>query len=449
MDVVELLDLSGLKGKYSDYGAEAYHPGMLLKLIFYGVATGIRSSRKLARLSAFDVRGIMLCGGLRPAWRTIARFIKDNQDEVEDLFRQILKICKELGMVGFGHLTLDGTKVRAAASKKKNKTMDHLEKDLAKLKEEIGKALAEIQANDELETDDAELPEELKDKAKRKKKIEQAIAELKARKKDDSKATPRHNATDPDSRLMKTSRDGYQQCYNHQITVDTKEMVITAYGTSQDASDINLMQPTLKASEANAGEKHEAVSGDTGYFTGDNLDYLKREEIDGYICPEREAGDYHKSKFRYDGERDLYICPAGRGLSYAETKIKQDDKIVRVYSGECAGCPHQKVCVKSKTGNRQVERDRYDHLREEMRAKLQTEQGKEMYGRRKETVEPVIGQLKMRENFTQHYRKGLEAVDAEYGLVCLAHNIKRIWHMFKDCQGARAALNGLAAQGCG
>jgi len=440
-DVVDMLDLSGIKGKYSDYGAEAYHPGMLLKLVLYGVATGNRSSRRLARLGAFDVRGIMLCGGLRPAWRTISRFISDNYGEVRDLFCQVLKICMELGLVGFGHLTLDGTKVKAAASKSKNKTMDRLEKDLAKLKEEISKALAEIPANDEQETDD-ELPEELKDKAERKARIEQAIAVLKARKKEDpdSRATPRYNETDPDSRLMKTSRNGYQQCYNHQIAVDTENLVVTAYGTSHEASDINQMQPVLKASETNTGKKHEAVSADTGYFDGGNLDYLKREEIDGYICPEREAGVYHKSKFSYDEERDLYVCPAGRELGYVETKAKQEGKQVRVYSGDCAGCPHQKACVKSKTGNRHVERDQYDPLREEMRAKLQTSYGKDTYGKRKETVEPVIGQIKMREDFTQHYRKGREAADAEYGLVCMAHNLKRIWHRCGDYQGTRKAM---------
>jgi transposase len=448
-EVVDMLDLSGIKGKYSDYGTNGYHPGMLLKLVLYGVATGHRSSRKLARLAAFDVRGIMLCGGLRPAWRTINRFIADNYDEVRDLFCQVLKICKELGLVGFGHLAIDGTKVKAAASKNKNKTIDRLEKDLAKLKEEIGRALTEIRANDEQENDD-ELPQELKDKAKRKKKIEQAIIELKARQQEesDSKAELRHNETDPDSRLMRTSRNGYQQCYNHQVAVDTETNVITAYGTSQDASDINQMQPTLKASEANTGQKHKAASADTGYFSGENLDYLKKEEIDGHVCPEREAGAYHKSKFVYNEECDLYVCPAGRELSYVETKKKQAGKAVRIYSGDCSGCPHQKACVKSKTGNRQVERDQYDHLREEMREKLKTDRGKTVYGRRKETVEPVIGQLKMRQDFTQHHRKGLKAAGAEFGLICLAHNLKRIWHKYKDCQGARAALNVLVALEC-
>ena len=277
-EVVDMLDLSGIKGKYSDYGTDAYHPGMLLKLVLYGVATGNRSSRKLARLAAFDVRGIMLCGGLRPAWRTINRFISDNYDEVLGLFCQVVKICDGLGMVGFGHLTVDGTKVKAAASKSKNKTLDSLEKDLAKLEKEIGEALAEIRANDEQETD-VELPDELKDKVKRHEKMEQAAAELKARKKEDpdSKATPRYNMTDPDSRLMKTSRNGYQQCYNHQIAVDTENMVITAYGTSHEGSDINQMPAVLETSEANTGRKHEAVSADTGYFAGESLDYLKRE----------------------------------------------------------------------------------------------------------------------------------------------------------------------------
>lgn len=450
LEVVDRLNLTALIERYSNHGVEGYHPALLLKLICFGVAIGVRSSRKLATLCTMDVRGLMLCGGLHPAWRTIARFIQDNQDVVPGLFCQVVKICNDLGMVGFKHLSLDGTKVKAAASKNKNRTADGLERDLAKLRDQVSKALAEILENDEQETDEG-MPEDLRDPQKRIKKIEKAIADMKAReaeKKAESKAEAKYNMTDPESRLMRTSKDGYQQCYNHQIAVDEKEMVITAYGTSQDASDINLLQQTVEASQANSGRKHEQLTVDTGYFSGENLEYLQKEEIDGYVCPEHDTGRFHKSKFRYDQERDLYVCPAGRELIFTKTKPKGRDKEVRLYCGDCTDCPHNKDCVKSKSGHRQVERDRYDDLREAMRAKMRTESAQEVYRRRKELVEPVIGQLKTRANFDRHLRKGQKAADAEIGLVCLVHNIKRIWHKYKDYQGVMAALNGLAAQGC-
>lgn len=452
MELVDRLDLKVLTEKYSDLGVEGYHPGLLLKILLFGIAIGVRSSRKLATLAAMDVRGIMLCGGLRPAWRTIARFIRENQAEVKNLFCQVVKICDDLGMIGFRHLSLDGTKVKAAASKRKNKTADSLARDITRLKDQVGKALDEILENDETETDD-ELPEGLRDRETRIKKIEQAIADLKAReeakKKAKSTEKQRHNPTDPESRLMKTSRDGYQQCYNHQIAVDEDEMVITAYGTSQDYSDIEQMIEIVESSKANTGKKHEKLTADTGYFSGENLEYLQEEGIDGHVCPERKAaGRFHRSKFHYDAEHDLYVCPANRELAFVGTKDKGRGKQVRIYTGDCGGCPHRKDCVKSKSGRRQVERDRFERLREAMKAKMQTEPAHEVYRRRKELVEPVIGQLKMCEGLDRHLRNGLKAADAEIGLACLVHNIKRIWHKYKDYQGARVALNGLTAQGC-
>jgi transposase len=440
VDVVEKLDLKSIIDKYSYYGTDGYHPEMLLKLILYGVATGVRSSRKLARLASYDVRGIMLCGGQRPGWRTINRFIANHSENVHELFNQVLKICKSLGMVGFGHLAIDGTKVNASASKDKNKTIEGLEKSLARLDKEIQEALDQIQTNDQLEKDE-EIPQEIQDQKTRREKIEEALNELKKRDQTDSKATPRHNRADPDSRLMNTRRNGYQQCYNNQIAVDDKNYVITACLTTQDGSDIHQMIPLLQASEANTGQKHEAVSADTGYFTGENLQYVQDQNIEGYICPEHDAGSYHKSKFKYDDVRDIYICPAGRELAYIGSKRKAKGKIIRMYFGDCTGCPNREKCVKSKTGNRQVERDGYDNIREEMRQKLKTDEGKSQYGKRKTIVEPVIGQIKTLENFRQHLRRGLAGAEAELGMVCIGHNIKRIWHYLLKCQVYRKAVS--------
>jgi transposase len=387
LEVTDRLDVSKITNQYSFLGTNAYHPRMLLKLIFYGIGTGNRSSRKIARLAAIDLGGMMLCGGQRPSWRTIARFIKDNQNQVHDLFLQVLQLCIKLGMVNFGHLSLDGTKIKANASKHSAMSAGRMKKEVADLAEEIAKAFEELRNNDIQETQQFgdktsdELPDDLQRKQERLEKLNQALNELENRAKDKGKeleAKDQYNFTDPESQIVTTRKDGTQQSYNHQIMVDSQERVITAYTTSSTPNDMNQMDPTLKENKANTGKNPEKLSADTGYFSGPNLEQLKNEMIDGYVCPEKKVGDFDKANFEYDSERDVYICPNHRELRCIYKPKPKADGTVNdsLYSGDCTGCPLQNKCTKSKTGNRIVRRDQYEPLREEIRAKLQTEVGK-------------------------------------------------------------------------
>jgi transposase len=448
LEVVDRLDINKIADKYSDSGATGFHPQMLLKLIFYGIATGNRSSRKIARLAIKDLGGMMLSGGKAVSWRTIARFIQNNQDEVHDLFVQVLDICVSLGMVSFGHLSIDGTKINASASKSKTTTVKKLNQKQEQLNLEIAEALEEIKTNDLTETEkygsgtSDNLPKEIQQKQHRIKKIEQVLTELGNRAKKEGrklKDDDQYNYTDQESRLMHTSKNGYQQCFNHQIAVDSQERVITAYNTSNDSSDINQLAPTLEESTANTGKNHEKLTADAGYFSGENLE-LTQGNIDAYICPERNVGKYHKLKFKYDEKLDLYICPQGRELIYHQNKLKGKGKKVRLYWGDCSGCPHKSDCTDSKSGKRTIERDKYDPLRTQMRDKMQTDNAKEIFSHRKELPEPVFGQIKQQQQFRQHNYRGLDKTSNEFGLACLAFNIKRIWHKYKNFQGTRAAL---------
>lgn len=453
LEIVDRLDVTKITVRYSDIGTDAFDPRLLLKLIFYGVATGNRSSRKIARLALKDLGGMMLCGVDHPSWRTVARFIQNNQNEVSNLFVQVLQICISLGMVSFGHLSLDGTKIKADASKFQYMTAAKMQKKVAELTAEIEQAFQEITTNDVLEnqqygekTADV-LPKEISEKKERIEKLNYALNELKTRAKAKGEAVKpgdQYNFSDPDSRPMKTSRSGIQQCYNHQIIVDSQERVITAYTTSSESSDAEQLKPTLEESKTNTGKNPEKLSSDTGYFSGTNLAVIVEENIDGYICPERKIGVYHKLNFKYDSQQDLYICPDGRELKYFSKNVKTGGKRVKLYSGDCSGCPHQSKCTKAKSGNRQVERDDYDSLRERMRAKFETESAKEIYSHRKELPEPVFGQIKQQQNFHQHLYKGLKPANNEFGLACLVYNIKRIWHKYNDYQGTRDALDKLS-----
>ncbi len=456
MEVVDRLDVTIIANKYSNKGCDGFHPTLLLKLIFYGVAIGSRSSRKIARLASKDIGGIMLAGGQRPSWRTIARFLKTNEAEVKCLFQQVLELCITLEMVSFGQFSLDGTKIKANAPKGGIKA-EVIEKRIADLKVEIANAIGEIKTNDQTEstlfgesTPD-ELPKEIGSKLERLKKLEQAIDELQKRaesKGEQLKQAERYNFVDPDSRLMKTSRNSYQQSYNHQVIVDKKEQIIVAYTTSQEASDSEQLLPTLEESKANVKREPETFTADTGYFSGKNLAYLETTKIDAYICPPQEERTYHKDNFVYDAERDLYICPGKRELTFRYQRKKRKDTIVRVYWGDCSGCAYFQDCIKSKTGKRQIERSQYDPLREKMKAKHQTERGKEIYSHRKELSEPVFGQIKQQLNFQQHLKRGLNSVTHEFGLACLVHNLKRIWHKFTNYQDLKLALENVSQKRC-
>lgn len=457
MEVVDRLEVSSITQKYSSKGCDGFHPTLLLKLIFYGVATGNRSSRKIARLAGKDIGGIMLSGGKKPSWRTVARFLKTNENEVKNLFLQVLQLCITLEMVSFGQFSLDGTKIKANAFKSGSIKAEVIEKRITELNTEIEQALSEVKANDQTEnvqygesTPD-QLPQEISSKQKRLEKLDHALTELKARaaaKGEKLQPDDRYNFVDPDSRLMKTGRNGYQQCYNHQAMVDEKERVIVAYTTTQEVSDIEQLQPMIEKSKSNTGQNPEILTADTGYFSGKNLASLKGSPIDAYICPEQEVGDYHKDKFTYDADHDLYICPGKRELIYRATRKKRGDTIVRQYWGDCTGCPHCSKCIKSKTGKRQIERDQHDLLRESMRAKFQTDKAKEIFSRRKELSEPVFGQIKQQQNLGQHLRRGLNSCSNEFGLACLVYNIKRIWHKYKNYQGTKNALENMDRKIC-
>jgi hypothetical protein len=328
-----------------------------------------------------------------------------------------------------------------------------MKKEVADLTEEIAKAFEELRTNDIQETQQFgeqtsdDLPKELSHKQERLKKLNHALNELEERATaQDKELDPKdqYNFTDSESRIMTTRKDGSQQCYNHQIVVDSQERVITAYTTSQASNDVEQLKPTLEESKANTGRNPEKLTADTGYFSGTNLADLTNENIDGYICPEKKASEYDKTKFLYDSKRDVYICPNQRELACFWKKVQDDQIIDSKYSGDCTGCPHQGKCTNSKTGTRIITRNQYDALREKMRAKFETEEGQSIYSHRKELTEPVFGQIKQQQAFHQHLRRGLKEANDEFGLACLVYNIKRIWHKYANCQGARKALNGIS-----
>lgn len=417
MDVVNELDLSAIYQSYdsSKGGQPPFAPKMMTSLLLYAYCVGIPSSRKIEKATYYQIPFRVISADQHPDHDTIAEFRKRHLKALSGLFVQALLLCREVGLVKLGHVSLDGTKVKANASKHKAMSYGRMEKKAEELEGEVKRLLSEAQAVDDAE--DArygkdqhgdELPKELRFKQNRLRKIKEAMKSIEA----DSKAEaegkreeirlkeqalekegrkrkgkkPRdpsdkpepkaqRNFTDPESRIMKDGASkSFEQAYNCQAAVDEESQIIVATNVTQQANDKQQLEPLVEEIKKNTdGETPEKLSGDSGYFSESNVEYLEGEGVDGYIATNRQKhGDVP----------------------------------------ELAGCGRI-----AKDATKQ----------ERMTRKLRTKKGRETYSKRKQIVEPVFGQIKETRGFRRFLLRGLENVSAEWDLICLTHNLLKLF----------------------
>jgi transposase len=409
-DVVDSLDLSAIINTYKhkdERGYPAYHPAMMLKILIYGYSRGIYSSRKISAACEDDVAFRVLSSNQHPDHDSITRFRRKHLEEFKNLFLQVLELAEEAGLVKLGHVSLDGSKIKANASKNKAMSYGRMIETEKRLKQEIAE-FTKLADQTDAEEDRKygkgkrgdELPEELSRRETRLKKIQEAKAALEARaleqaeaerkeKNDNDHSEPpvdadnknikpddktQRNFTDPESRIMRDGRSkSFEQCYNVQTVVDDTAQIIVAADVTQEGNDKKQLLPMTKQIKANTGELPQILSADAGYFSEDNLTSEELESIELYIPPDRMK---HSTK--------INIKKTGR----IPKNIKSADR---------------------------------------MRRKLSTTKGKAIYARRKCIVEPVFGQIKEARGFRRFSFRGLEKVKSEWDLVCLVHNIKKLF----------------------
>jgi len=423
-DVIDELDLREIFASYKkgdDRGQPPYHPAMMLKLLVYGYCMGKPSSRKIEKATWEEVSYRVLSTDQHPDHDSIAEFRKRHLPVLAGLFLQVLKLCQEAGLVKLGHVALDGTKVKANASKHKAMSYDRMGKAEAQLEKEIAALLQEAESVDAAE--DAkygkgkrgdELPEELQRRESRLIKIRAAKAalEVEAKEKAEEKAKEveerlkkraeeetrtgkktkgtlpiapdpemaipeakaQKNFTDPESRIMKDGASkGFEQAYNAQIAVDSTAQVIVAEGVTQESNDKKQLVPMMVKTKENVGSLPENASADAGYFSEANVTAKELEDFNLHIPPDRKK---HGDKaLPVNEEKDV------KGLSVAD----------------------------------------------QMRRKLKTETGHEVYRFRKAIVEPVFGQIKEVRGFRRFSMRGLTKVKSEWTLVCLTHNLLKLF----------------------
>jgi transposase len=442
-EVVFSLDTEAIEAKYSFKGQKTYHPKLMLSLLFYGYATGVRSSRKLEEKCISDQIYIYLMQCYNPDHRTISDFRKNNTKEIGEYFINIIRIFNELGCSQVGKIYIDGTKLKGSASAKRSKDKKRYEKWLAEITEEIDNIIKEAEAIDKQEDESlktSEEQEELKRKLTNRNYLRRKIEEaLKTMKEEDRKKI---NLTDKDANHMKAggSKD-VRPSYNCQAAV-TEEGIILAAEAVTEANDRNQLEPMIEQTEENTKEAVEEVAADSGYGSYSSYEYLEEKEIDGYVPDdhfrqykngeyEKEENRYHYSNFKYDESTDSYICPEGKQLTYWKTRKNRTKKRQwhhKVYQGRgCRECTKRSLCTKSKV--RELLIDTRDPLLQKMREKLSSEEGKKKYFKRQYTIEPVFGHLKYNLGYRNFLLRGIEKVKAEFKLMCIGWNLKKMLKM--------------------
>ncbi|WP_367306862.1 IS1182 family transposase [Alicyclobacillus acidocaldarius] len=418
-DVVDRLDTSAITEPYERElrGYPPYHPVMLLKVLIYAYCTGVFSSRKIAAACEDVVAFRWLTANQCPDFRTLSDFRKRHLHVFKELFLQVLRVAQSAGMVKMGHVALDGTKIRANASKHKAMSYGRMKQEEQRLRQEIAELVRDAERTDKREdklygnTRGDELPEALARRQSRLAKIQEAMAALEAEakakaeaepeqasdekdeKRDDDegqsggkkghgsqgrrsmKAVPedkaQRNFTDPESRIM-PSKDGFVQAYNVQAVVDEAYQIIVATEVINSPSDAKVLRTMVEMAKQNTGRIPKKLSGDAGYYAQEDVEWMEAMGVDPYIATRRQK----------HGENP--ICPRGR--------------IPKSYT------PKQR-----------------------MARKLVTKRGRAIYAKRKVIVEPVYGHIKSCLGFDRFSLRGLAKVRGEWSLVAMCHNLLKLF----------------------
>ncbi len=386
-DVVDELDLTDIEKMYSAklQGQPPYHPAMLVKLLFYAYCMGVPSSRKIEKETYEDIAFRILAAGYHPDHDTIADFRKTHLGALKGLFLQILILCKEAKLVKLGHVALDGTKMKANASKHKAMSYGRMNGKEKELEREVNELLRKAESVDAEEDKrygkgirGDELPEELRFREKRLATIREAKRALEERVAKETSQHPKPkdqiNFTDPESRIMKdSSTKEFMQGYNAQAAVDAASQIIVAAEVTTQSNDKKQLEPMLAEVRENCNALPKELSADAGYYSEENIAHAEANGIHTLIPP--------GNKRHADVQSPL---PRGRIPEHLSVK-------------------------------------------ERMERLLRTGKGRKAYAKRKETVEPVFGQIKGVRGFRQFLLRGLDNVKAEWQLICLTHNLLKLY----------------------
>jgi len=433
--IIDYLDTTEFEERYGKVGNPAYSPKLMLKVLLYGYSKGLYGGRPIFNNCPTDLGFRFITNDDFPGYSAINEFRVNFKDEIAGIFAKVVLLCKDLGLIGFENLAIDSQKLKANANLFQNKNHKGVRRELERIRKKIVQILdTDVQS----EADEIECRRKISSFERRKKKLKDAMIVLESLGGQDDKDV-RYNITDPDSKVMTDKTGAKHPDYLIQNAVDDYVQVLTAVEATNIPTDVGQLQPMKEASKKNTGRAHKNTEADAGYSFKEEYPRMAADPDTEYFVPDRtkessKKDPYSKWKFEYIPEHDVYLCPNNQ-LVYLARIIEEDGREILVYETEnCSGCPYQKHCLKkskksgdiSPSHNRTITIYPEDELIKEMRAKLDSDEGKKIYQHRMVTVEPVHGDMQKNRGFLQFVLRGLEKVKVEYNLLGIAHNIRKI-----------------------
>ncbi|MDO9573167.1 MAG: IS1182 family transposase [Candidatus Omnitrophota bacterium] len=442
-EMVEQLDLKKFYDLTPGAGNPAYDPRLMLKVLFFGYAIGVFSSRKLQQQCQENLAFIHLSRGQQPKFRAICEFRSHQQGHIKELFSQLLEIAKKLKILKIGRLVLDSTKIKANASSGRTVKADAYDEVLKSIDDYLTNAQAQDSEEDTVygkELTGQELPKELRSKSKRLQRLKEIITDAK------SKKLNYVNTTDPEAKFMKDSGiNKIKPSYSAQAVLDKDSGLIVACATCDTSADNERLEPMVREAEENTGIKPSAVDADSGYYSNASIAVLEKEHIDTCIPDSitasslrkanvatniRLAVKYTQDDFRYDAQQNSYICPQSKTLTfrreYEAASNKNAIKIVKEYvcKERCSSCPDAIRCLThGKVKHRTLTIDPNHKTLLLTQEKFKQEEYRQRYKKRGSFIERVFGHFKKNLKFTQFHLRGKANADVETTLLCIGFNL--------------------------
>jgi transposase len=425
-------------------GRPGYAPADLLKLYIYGYLNRVRSSRRLEAETHRNIEVIWLLRHLKPDFKTIADFRRDNRRAFRPVFRQFVLLCKELDLFGRELLAVDGTRIKAVNNKDRNFTRASLTEFIKLADTKLDDYLRRLDTSDAAEQGAGgsrvkNLAEKIAAVSERRARCREMLAEL------DRTGESQISLTDPDSRAM-AAHTHVAVGYNVQVAVDAKHKLIVEQQVTNQVVDMGLLTQTAKPAKDVLGVETIAVVADRGYFKIEDIEACEKAGMEPYVPrpqrgPSVNAGLYRKDEFRYDADTDSFLCPAGQRLHpYTSSLVRELKKINYANRAACQECPLRSRC----TGNqfRSVSRLENEAVLDRMQARLAQHPG--ILDRRRETVEHPFGTIKQWMYQGAFLMRGLDRVRAEFSLTALAYNLRRVLNLvgFTELMAAVTPVQG-------
>jgi transposase/IS5 family transposase len=438
VDGLDLAAAGFARVQSKETGRPGYAPADLLKLYIYGYLNRVRSSRRLEAETHRNIEVIWLLRHLKPDFKTIADFRRDNRNAFRPVFRQFVLLCKQLDLFGRELLAVDGTRIKAVNNKDRNFTRASLTEFIKLADKKLDDYLQRLDKSDATEQGAGgsrvkNLAEKIAAVGERRTRCQEMLAEL------DRSGENQISLTDPDSRAM-AAHTHVAVGYNVQIAVDTKHKLIVEQQVTNQVVDMGLLTQTAEPAKAVLGVEQIDVVADRGYFKIEDIEACEKAGMQPYVPrPQRgasvNAGLYRKDEFRYDAASDSYICPAGQRLDpYSSSLLRGLNKINYTNKLACDDCAVRSRCTGGRF--RSVSRMENEAVLDRMQARLAKRP--EILGQRREAVEHPFGTIKQWMNQGAFLMRGLEKVRAEFSLTALAYNIRRVLNIvgFSDLMRA-------------